>query len=243
MYRVERRRRARALALAIALSALPATLHAQAASCRVPRAVPAPRLETPPPGGVRRSATDGYLLALSWSPEYCHANSARPDAAFQCGDGARFGFVLHGLWPVSDGAAAPQYCAPAERVPEAVIRETLCASPSAQLIQHEWTRHGTCVTARPENYFRAARGLYAAVRYPDMAALSARRGVTAGALRQALAARNPGIGPTAIAIDTNARGWLEEVRICLDRRFRPRACPAASRGIADRAVIRIALPR
>ena len=40
---------------------------------------------------------DFYVLALSWSPEYCESSDA-PDPQ-QCSLGRRLGFVLHGLWP------------------------------------------------------------------------------------------------------------------------------------------------
>src|SRR4029077_8443916 len=44
-------------------------------------------------------AFDYYTLVLSWSPTHCSTTDRGTDDG-QCArnDGARFGFVLHGLW-------------------------------------------------------------------------------------------------------------------------------------------------
>jgi ribonuclease T2 len=75
-----------------------------------------------------------------------------------------------------------------------------------------------------------------------MAALAARRDVTVADLRRALTAANPRIPGPAFAIITNRRGWLDEVRICLNRRYRAEACPTFSRGANDSSALRIAAP-
>ncbi|MBV6657046.1 MAG: hypothetical protein KI785_04680 [Devosiaceae bacterium] len=51
---------------------------------------------------------DFYVLALSWSPAFCASPDGR-DADRQCGPGADFGFITHGLWPqFEDGW--PSFC-------------------------------------------------------------------------------------------------------------------------------------
>src|SRR3546814_2672867 len=96
---------------------------------------------------------------MSWSPQHC-ARVRNPKAArdrFQCaGESGRFGWVLHGLWPEADGPAYPQWCRPAKIVPAPVLRRHMCMTPSAQLLQHEWAKHGTCMSPHPAAYFRAA---------------------------------------------------------------------------------------
>ena len=67
----------------------------------------------------------------------------------------------------------------------------MCATPSAQLIQHEWAKHGTCTGLNPADYFGKSGGLYARLRYPDMNALS-RGPLTVGQFTAAFAAANPG---------------------------------------------------
>ena len=50
---------------------------------------------------------DYYVLALSWSPDYCAAKGSGDPQ--QCGNGRQLGFVLHGLWPQYD-RGYPQSC-------------------------------------------------------------------------------------------------------------------------------------
>ncbi len=219
------------LALGALLLAMPVVAQAQARSCAMPARIPAPRIETARPDQVRRTPITRYLLALSWSPQHCRDADNRRDGDLQCGGAhGRFGFVLHGLWPESTGSDWPQYCAPAPRLSTTVIRRNLCMTPSVQLLQHEWARHGICMTRNPDRYFAAARRAYAAVRYPDMAALARQDDLTVGGFTRAFAAANPGMDADMIAVQTRGRRWLDEVRICLDRRLRPQACPPASRG-------------
>lgn len=219
--------------------AVPGIASAQAQSCRVPQQLPMPRAETIRPDQVRRTAVTRYLLALSWSPEFCRTHGDDPASAYQCGPDARFGFILHGLWPDSDTEPAPQYCAPVRVLPRQVIRDSWCASPSAQLLQHEWTRHGRCASRDPASYFRTARALYATIRYPDMAALSAQRDLTVGTFRRAFAAANDGVNPSSIAVTTAPGGWLQDVRLCLGRGLRTQICPPAARGAGDGQRLRI----
>ncbi|MCP3728972.1 ribonuclease T2 [Sphingomonas sp. MG17] len=224
----------RAAALAAALTIAPPA-SAQALRCAVPRDVPD---ATGTEQGVRRIVpVSGYTLALSWSPGFCRQSGRR--SRFQCGGGNRFGFVLHGLWPDGRGRQWPQYCAPAPRIPRAVVRQTLCAMPSPQLQWHQYARHGSCSGLDPAAYFARARSLYAQLRYPDMEALSRDPGLTAGRFAVAFARANPGVNAASIRIEAGRDGWLDEVRLCLDTAFRPRACPSHLRGIAASARLKI----
>lgn len=206
----------------------PAAVQAQAYQCRMPDQLSP--LATPKrrPSDVRRvTPVTGYTLALSWSPEYCKSREDRPGEALQCSRRyGEFGFVLHGLWPEGKTAAYPQYCARTPvPVPSSVVRNTLCAMPSQRLIAHQWDKHGSCMSRDPQGYFRTATSVYRAMRMPDMERLS-RRALTHGMLRREIARVNPGMTPQSVAIRSNSRGWLQEVRICMDLRYRPRPCPA-----------------
>lgn len=229
----------------IALAALllaPTAVLAQARQCSVPDTLPRPEPERPSPREPRRALPIGsYTLAVSWSPEFCRTRTREPRYAIQCGGGGnRFGFTLHGLWPDGEGAQWPQYCRPAALLPERVLRANLCTTPSVQLLQHEWAKHGTCIAgATPDSYFRTATRLYRAVRYPDMARLAQRRGLTVGAFTRAFASANRGIMPEMIRINANPRGWLDEIWICLGRDLKPARCPAHQRGAPASARLRI----
>ena len=233
----------RRLILAALALALPAGAPAQALRCNVPARIAMPRAEGPTPRDPRRiMPIESYTLALIWAPEACRGGSQNIDAGFACGGGNRFGFVLHGLWPDGANGSWPQYCRPAPVLPETLIRRHLCTTPSAQLLQHEYSKHGTCMGVTPAAYFGQASRLYARLRYPDMRALAARRNLTARQFAAAFARANPGLTADMIRLNVNRRGWLEEVWICLDTRFAWRACPATQGGAAATRRIRLQPP-
>ena len=228
---------------ALSLLLWPAVAEAQAPACKVPDRIPVPRLEQPRRDEpVRKPATTGYLLSMSWSPQHCAGVRNPRDARdrFQCsGDNGRFGWVLHGLWPETDNPGYPQWCRPAKIVPQPVLRKHLCMTPSAQLLQHEWAKHGTCMSPNPAAYFRSAEILFGAVRFPDMKALS-QKPQTAATVRRAFAAVNPGVKPTMVAVSVDKQGWLSEVRLCLGARMKPAQCKPFQSGMKDARAVRVA---
>lgn len=225
---------------AIALIAAPSLASAQAYRCSIPATVDRPRPDLPNASQPRRPLPIGsYTLAISWAPQYCREHARDASARFQCGGGNRFGFTLHGLWPDGIGKEWPQYCRATPLLSRAVVRRNICATPSAQLLQHEWAKHGTCMAGyRPDTYFARSTGLYARLRYPDMDALS-RAPLTAGRLAQAIAAANPGVQADMMRITANRQGWLDEVWFCLDTAFAYRRCPAHQGGLDPNAGIKI----
>jgi ribonuclease T2 len=229
-----------ALAGAVAALVLPAAAQAQALRCAVPGTVPAPRADLPDASQPRRVVPIGsYTLALTWGPEHCRTNWRDASASFQCRSGNSFGFTLHGLWPDGVGREWPQYCGGAQLLGRQTIRRNLCATPSVQLLQHEWAKHGTCMPGEtPDGYFAKARRLYDPIRYPNMDALS-RRPLTVGQFARAMAKANPQLGTSMMRITTKRGGWLDEVWLCLDTKFRYRACPAHQRGAPATASLRI----
>ncbi|NJS14415.1 MAG: ribonuclease T(2) [Sphingopyxis sp.] len=223
---------------------VPAFAQAQAVSCRIPDRIDVPRLERAPRGEAARSVPiTGYLLALSWSPQYCASrrNPGERRDAVQCGgDSGQFGWVLHGLWPQGNGASYPAWCRPARIVPQPVLKEHLCISPSVQLMQRQWAKHGICMSATPAAYFRAASILFGAMKFPDMPVL-AKTPQTAGSIRRAFAARNPGVTTQMLAVTADRQGWLQEVRLCLGIRMRPIRCQTGQRGMGDAKAVKIRL--
>ena len=223
-----------------ALLLTPGIAQAQAYQCRVPTNLPAARGET---GAPQRVATTAYTLALSWSPEFCRSRARDPAHRLQCsgpntGGAGRFGFIVHGLWP--EGArAAPQWCRKVPPPSASVVRGQMCRMPSVDLIGHEWAKHGSCMARDAAGYYKVSSILFDSVRYPAMEALSRDPALTAGALRQALAEANPGRPANSFGLLTSRTGWLREVRVCLDRRFRATRCPARQYGPRDASALKI----
>lgn len=239
--------RAGLAALGVLAAALPAVAQAQATACAMPADFAMPRVSRVDPADVRRTPVTRYTLSYSWSPQHCFEQARRGQGRedeLQCGGQAgRFGFVLHGLWPETNGRDWPQYCRPATAVSRATLSRHLCMTPSADLLQHEWERHGTCMATTPDAYFDQAAALHRNVRFPDMTALAERRDLTVGDLRRAMSAANIRVPVDAIAVTQTRGGWLDEIRLCLNLRFRATRCAPSSRGAPDGARLRITRPR
>lgn len=230
-------RRARRRLAALSVLAWPGAVAAQSYQCRIPdRVAVTPELRD---GPVRRLPITGYTLALSWSPEYCRSREDSRKDRRQCsGRAGHFGLVVHGLWPES-GRSWPQWCRAGASARPQDVRPNLCLTPSAQLLAHEWAKHGSCMTRRPATYFRVTRILYEGLRLPDLDRLSREDALTAGTIRERFAEANPGWFAQAVGIHTNARGWLEEIRLCYDRRFMPEPCDRSRHGAKDSAAVKI----
>lgn len=226
--------------LAAAALLAPAAAQAQAYRCDIPGEPLRVRPDLPTPAQPKRVVPiGGYTLALTWSPQFCRERGRDASARLQCRGRNSFGWTLHGLWPDGVGKQWPQYCKPTGLVPQPVIRANLCATPSPQLIQHEWAKHGTCMPGYDASrYFNRAASLYARLRYPDMDALS-RAPLTAGAFASAMARANPGLAANMMRITATRDGWLDEVWVCLDRNFRYRRCPVHQAGLPAGAALRV----
>lgn len=168
---------------------------------------------------------DFYVLALSWSPSYCAKQTpARRARNPQC-DGRPFSFIVHGLWPQFE-RGYPSYCqVPAPRLDRALVDKALDLMPSRSLIYHEWNRHGTCAGLSPQAYFATVGKARAAVTIPP-AYRDLDRPITVApaAVAEAFIKANPGLTRDDMAIGCDHKR-LTEVRLCLSREFKFRACP------------------
>lgn len=231
------------LALALGLGLMPSLAVAQANQCKVPDRLQTPERADPPPGAVRNVRATQHLFALSWSPQFCRNRGDDPKHRLQCsGDAGRFGFILHGLWPDRPGRDDPAWCAPAKPLSRELVRDHFCMTPSPELLQHEWAKHGSCASNDPARYLKAASLLYKALSFPDMDMLSRRR-ITIATLTAAFSSANPGLRPDMIAVETDQGNWLKEVRVCLDANLRPRTCASEDRGQRPTRFLRIWNPR
>ena len=220
--------------LIFALAALlPSPALAQAYQCRAPQIVSLPPA-VQPDGPSYRARVTGYTLAVSWSPEFCRGKAARDPDNFQCnGQIGRFGFVLHGLWPESGSGKSPQWCALTPRPSVQDLSANLCMTPVPWLLEHEWAKHGSCMSATPAAYFKVSNILWQSLHLPDADRLSKQPSLTAGDLRKAFAAQNPGWPVNAIGLSLGNGGWLREIRLCYSAKFMPVRCD--KRGFGPKA--------
>jgi ribonuclease T2 len=221
---------------AAALLLTPAALAAQP--------LPRPHPELPSDDQpARKTATTGYTLSLIWTPEHCHARRSENTNDSECAGPSSSRFMLHGLWPDGDGANRwPQYCRPVAILSDAELRTGYGATPSAQLLQHEWSKHGSCMTDSASAYFADEGRAFASIRYPDMRALSRRHDLTVTDFQASFAAANPGMRANMLRLNVNKHGWLEEVWICLGLNKQPRPCPAFAGGAKPGEPVRIQSP-
>ena len=235
-----RRHPALATGLALLLLAMPAGgAQAQTFQCRAGDA----RLSAPPvkpDAPARRTPISGYTLALSWSPEFCRNRQTQSSHRHQCsGAHGRFGFILHGLWPDGAGGNWPQWCRTVAPPAPATLRQHFCMMPSPGLMARQWAKHGSCMARHPEGYFKVAAILWDSFVWPDYDRISRDKALTAGAIRHAFAAANPGWRTDQIGLRLNSKGWLQEMRLCYGRDFMPARCGAAQFGPRDSVSARI----
>ena len=167
---------------------------------------------------------DYYLLSLSWSPSYCAEDGMADRDPRQCGRDRWFTFVVHGLWPQNE-RGWPSGCASRQVRPSpALVASMLDIMPSARLVSHEWETHGQCSGLSAQAYFDLTRRVRAGVRIPTAFAAPTRTLMVTGAeVERAYVAANPNFTPAMIAVQCD-RSRLREIRICVTRDGRPRAC-------------------
>lgn len=166
---------------------------------------------------------DYYVLALSWSPNWCSTQGSQSDAP-QCDPGQDFGWVVHGLWPQYE-AGWPDYCrtsfAPPSRAQTAAMIDLMGSSGSAW---HQWTKHGTCSGLGPAAYYETLREAFGRIRVPGLfARLDQTVRLPASLIEEAFLRENPGLDADGITV-TCASGYIQDARICLTRGLDFRDC-------------------
>lgn len=165
---------------------------------------------------------DFYVLNLSWSPDYCAANSA--DDPQQCSIGKKLGFVLHGLWPQYN-RGYPSDCSPVKLTAE-VKAKFPNLYPNSSLYDHEWGKHGTCSGLAPEQYLSLSKQLKESIAIPaSYRAPEKPVRVTTAQLKQDLVAANPTLSESSLAVYCSGSGrFLQEVYVCFSPNGKPTAC-------------------
>jgi ribonuclease T2 len=197
----------------------------------------APRSRSRNRGAGTPGVFDYYVLSLSWSPEYCAVNGSNDPG--QCADGRKFAFVVHGLWPQYE-RGYPQNCAAGGTVSDAIIRRMLPLMPSPKLIEHEWRTHGTCSGLNQDVYFDLVRRAYSQVSIPaDFKAPIKNIEVSPSQVKDEFVRANASISADAFRVLCRGR-FLSEVRVCLSRDLKGRACSADVRDAcaADEIIMR-----
>ena len=103
---------------------------------------------------------DFYLLNLSWSPEFCSIQGTSPKCE------ARPGFVVHGLWPQNNDGSYPVFCS--ERSGPGHPEQNLDITPDRSLLEHEWSKHGTCTTLTPDDFFALEHRAFHSLTIPKL---------------------------------------------------------------------------
>jgi len=175
---------------------------------------------------------DYYVLALSWAPNFCveHPN----DSSNECRPGERHGFILHGLWPQADSGPPPMDCG-GSPVAGRIVQTMLNYMPSASVVQHEWTKHGSCSGRSAEQYFAKARRAFQAVRIPDrLRQLDHAETLSTREIEHDFSTLNSA-PPEAIRLSCHD-GKLVAVEACLDKELHYRACTQSVRECPTAAV-------
>jgi len=166
-----------------------------------------------------RPGFDYYVLAMTWVPGFCSTKSDPNEC------GKDLGFGLHGLWPQYESRGYPQNCSTVALAP-AVRQQYKNIYPSPTMIDHEWTKHGTCSGLTPVDYFEKSAAYMKHVVIPQQYLHSTDiHPNDVEAVRTAFVNANPGLSKADVTTSID-RGHdvLMEVRICLAKEGVYRSC-------------------
>ncbi|WP_151718217.1 ribonuclease T2 family protein [Gemmobacter serpentinus] len=166
---------------------------------------------------------DYYVMALSWSPNWC-ALEGDGRGAPECRKGAARAFTLHGLWPQYE-EGWPSYCRTVERDPSRQESEGMADIMGASgLAWYQWKKHGRCAGLPARTYYQTMREAFAGVKIPAVfPRVNKQLKVPAEVIEGAFLEANPQLKRDQVTI-TCASGMIQEVRICLTKDLEPRRC-------------------
>ena len=180
--------------------------------------------------GEQSGAFDYYVMALSWSPDWCAlTGDGRHDP--QCDPGRGLTFILHGLWPQYDAGGYPSDCHSSSPDPSRSATGAMAdIMSSSGLAFHEWQKHGRCSGLSSADYYTAMRKALKRITIPPLfAKVSHDLQVAPHVVEDAFLEANPQLNASQITV-TCDQGLIQEVRICLTKDLIPRPCaPDAAR--------------
>lgn len=171
--------------------------------------------------GSKPGEFDFYVLSLSWSPEFCHGHPQSPE----CVNG-HFGFVVHGLWPqFVDGY--PENCSTAAGPSNPSNMTDIM--PDAGLVEHEWSRHGTCSGLDADSYFRLVRCAFQTVHIPPSLTAPRRTfSLTPSEIKEEFFKANSQLHTQNMTVSCG-NNYLTAVSVCLSKDLQPVECGASLR--------------
>lgn len=166
--------------------------------------------------GEKSGEFDYYVLALSWSPNWCEVEGDAKGSD-QCDPRHDHGWVMHGLWPQFH-RGWPSYCRTTELAPSRRITADMAdIMGTPGLAWHQWKKHGTCSGLSAADYFDLSRTAYESIQRPEIfRKLDKAVKLPAVLVEDAFLKDNPDLDRDSLTI-TCRDGHIQEARICLSR--------------------------
>ncbi|MBV9608481.1 MAG: ribonuclease T [Acidobacteria bacterium] len=164
----------------------------------------------------RPGAFDYYVLALSWSPEFCHSHPSSPECAL-----GKYGFVVHGLWPQYENGF-PENCSTAPGL--ANPSQVADIIPDVSLVAHEWKTHGTCSGLDAESYFKTLRQAFESVKIPpQLEHPNETFSIAPHEVKKEFVEANRGLQAEDVAVSCG-NNYLTGLYVCMDKQLQARGC-------------------
>lgn len=173
--------------------------------------------------GEKAGEFDYYVLALSWSPNWCAIEGDRKGSP-QCDADEDHGWVLHGLWPQFH-RGWPSFCRTPHRNPSrSMTRDMADIMGTSGLAWYQWKKHGVCSGLSAADYYALSREAYGSVTRPAVfRKLKNPVKLPAKVVEEAFLAANPEWEPDMLTI-TCKQGRIQEARLCLSKDLTPVPC-------------------
>ena len=173
--------------------------------------------------GEKAGDFDYYVMALSWTPNWCAYEGDRKDSP-QCDDNKGFGFTLHGLWPQYEKGWPAQCPTSAANPSRSATNAMTDIMGTSGLAWYQWKKHGRCSGLDSTEYYDLSREAYSSINRPDIfRKLTTQIDLPAKVVEEAFLEANPNLKADQITITCKANR-IQEARICLTKDLEPRRC-------------------
>lgn len=180
-------------------------------------------LATPAAAQDTAGEFDYYVMALSWSANWCALEGDNRQSP-QCDDDTGNGWILHGLWPQYE-RGYPANCRTTFRPPSrGQTGDMADIMGTSGLAWHQWRKHGVCSGLDPADYYALSREAYGRITGDEVfRKLTKTVTLPATLIEEAFVKANPDMTPDGITV-TCKQGYVQEARICLTRDLEFRTC-------------------